>query len=72
MWEGEPVPSYRCCFLDGAKHTVKVEIQECADDDAARRWVEARFREQPHYTFIELWLGGRLVERRQRVPAVRQ
>jgi hypothetical protein len=72
VWEGEPVPSYRCCFLDKDRHTVKVENQDCTDDDSARRWAEARFRRLAQYTFVELWLDRRLVERRKRAPAVRQ
>lgn len=62
------MPSYRGCFVDGAKHAVKVEIQESTDDAGAWRWAEARLREQPNDTFIE----RRLVERRQRIPGVRR
>jgi hypothetical protein len=54
--------------VDGAKHAVKVEIQESTDDAGAWRWAEARLREQPNDTFIE----RRLVERRQRIPGVRR
>jgi len=68
VWEGKPVPSYRCCFLDSVKRAVKVEIQDCTDDESARRWAEARFRRLPQYSSIELWLADRLVERRHRAP----
>ncbi|HTY69792.1 MAG TPA: hypothetical protein VMH36_24270 [Alphaproteobacteria bacterium] len=51
------MPSYRCCFLDRDRHTVKVEIQDC---------------HLAQYTFVEPWLDRRLVERRKRAPAVRQ
>ena len=67
---GEPVPS--CCFLDRDRHTVKVEIQDCTDDNSARRWAQAGFRRLAQDTLVELRRDRRLVERRERAQAVRQ
>ncbi len=65
------MPNYRCCFLDDAKRTIKVELQDCPDDIAARRWADGRFRQNPHYAMIEIWLDDRLIERRQHTPLSR-
>ena len=57
---------YRCYFLDGANHVVRVENREWPDDASAALWAE-RMREQPHDLYAtELWCRTRLVQRNDR------
>lgn len=59
---------YRCYFLDGANHIVKVETVQLVDDDGAVEWTEDLRRRFPDYAAVELWCRDRLVARRERRP----
>ena len=59
---------YRCYFLDGANHVVKVEAQQCADDASAIRWVEGLRQNPDHIYQIEIWCRDRLVVRQEEAP----
>lgn len=57
---------YRCYFLDGANHVVRVENREWPDDASAALWAES-IRERPHHLYsTELWCRTRLVRRNER------
>lgn len=59
------MPPYRCYFLDGADHIVRVEAQDCADDASAVCWA-ARLGRAPEHTYnIEVWCRDRLVDRQE-------
>jgi hypothetical protein len=55
---------YRCYFLDGANHVVKVEDRDWPDDLSAARWSES-IRQHPGASSAELWCRARLVRRRE-------
>lgn len=61
------MPPYRCYFLDGGNHVIKVETQDCADDASAVRWAESLGRHPDDVYQIEIWCRDRLVGRPQRV-----
>lgn len=61
------MPPYRCYFLDGANHVVKVQYYDCVDDTSARSWV-ATVCGQPDGQYCrEIWCRDRLVERHNQV-----
>lgn len=61
---------YRCYFLDGADHVVKVASSECLDDVSAMHWAHGLCRGPNNHYRTELWCRDRMVERRERVAAL--
>jgi len=57
---------YRCYFLDGANHVVRVEDRECFDDASATRWLDSLRRRPDDIYSAELWCRARLVRRCER------
>lgn len=54
---------YRCYFLDGANHVIRVEAQDCTDDASALRWAEGLKRPPDEVYQTEIWCRDRLVGR---------
>jgi len=57
---------YRCYFLDGADHIVRVADRKCADDSSAAVWAETLREPDDAIYCTELWCRDRLVRRRER------
>lgn len=58
---------YRCYFLDGADHVVKVASSECPDDASAMRWADDLCRHPDNDYRTEVWCRDRMIERRERM-----
>lgn len=63
---GGPMQPYRCRLFDDTNRVVKIETCDCTDDAGAKRWADRVLRENPHDSFVELWSGDRLIDRRTR------
>lgn len=58
---------YRCYFLDGQNHILRVETIDAPGDTEALAGAHLLYRGRSQYAYIEVFTGSRLVERR--VPA---
>jgi hypothetical protein len=56
---------YRCYFLDGANHVVRVEDRHWPDDASAAVWAETIREHSDELYSTELWCRTRLVRRRE-------